>query len=164
MRESNSRAVGISRRLAKRLTQRGEEVIFERIPVFIAVLRGEAEELALKCAMETGSSTIADYYADHLAPFFGGPRNLIRQFRGSRRGLFNMINEIKKMDRYLNDKEREFAKKLRELIEKKDDLDYHYALQATLKGWLFVHVPLTYGMIVLAVVHLVLVYAFTGGV
>jgi len=74
-----------------------------------------------------------------------------------------MIKQTTNMDRYLNDKEREFAEKLRQLIEKKDELDYHYALQAILKGWLFIHIPLTYGMIILAVIHLVLAYAFSGG-
>ena len=68
------------------------------------------------------------------------------------------------MDRYLNEKERVHAEKLRLLIEQKDELDYHYALQATLKGWLFIHVPLTYGMLVLITIHLVVVYAFSGGI
>ena len=68
------------------------------------------------------------------------------------------------MERYLNDKEREFSAELRDLVEQKDELDYHYALQTTLKSWLFVHVPLTYGMVLLALVHLVLAYAFGGGV
>ena len=67
------------------------------------------------------------------------------------------------MDRYLNDEERNFAAQLRELAEKKDELDYQYALQATLKGWLFVHVPLTYSTILLMSLHAVLAYAFRGG-
>ncbi len=52
----------------------------------------------------------------------------------------------------------------KELAETKDALDYHYAHQATLKAWLFVHVPLTYGLLIVAAAHLVLAYAFTGGV
>ena len=154
----------LNRRLSKLLTRRGEEVIFERIPGFIAGLRSEAEELALQCASGTNSSTISDYYAADLAPFFSGPKNLMHHFLGSRRALFEMIKQTTNMDRYLNDKEREFAEKIRQLIEKKDELDYHYALQAILKGWLFIHIPLTYGMIILAAIHLVLAYAFSGGV
>ena len=41
--------------------------------------------------------------------------------------------------------------RLRELIVKKDDLDFHYALQRALKAWLFVHVPMTGVMLMLAV-------------
>ena len=67
------------------------------------------------------------------------------------------------MDRYLNDVEREFAERLGRLMKKKNELDYQYALQGVLKGWLFIHIPLTYGMLLLALTHLVLAYAFSGG-
>lgn len=154
----------LSRRFSRLLTRRGEEVIFERIPTFIAELRQEAEKCVLSAAAETGSSTLADHYTRHLADFFGGPRNYFSHVISSSRTLFSLINEIANMERYLNDKEREFSGRLRELVEKKDELDYHHALQMTLKGWLFVHVPLTYGMLVIALLHLVLAYAFGGGV
>ena len=39
-----------------------------------------------------------------------------------------------------------------------------FALQAALKLWLFVHVPLTYSMIVLAVCHLVTASAFASSI
>lgn len=154
----------LSRRFSRLLTRRGEEVIFERIPTFIVKLREEAEEVVLASAAETGSSTLADHYTRHLADFFGGPRNYFSHIISSSRTLFSQINEIANMERYLNDKERVYSEKLRELVEKKDELDYHHALQLTLKSWLFVHVPLTYGMVLLALVHLVLAYAFSGGV
>ena len=48
-------------------------------------------------------------------------------------------------------------------MKKKNELDYQYALQGVLKGWLFIHIPLTYGMLLLAITHLVLAYAFSGG-
>ena len=49
------------------------------------------------------------------------------------------------------------------LIQAKDSLDYHRAMQGLLKGWLFVHIPLTYAMLVFIFVHVVLVHAFRGG-
>ena len=154
----------LNRRLSKLLTRRGEEIIFERIPGFISELRNQAEEVVLECANETSSSTLSTLYATHLAPFFAGPKNLFRHFRGSRQALFDLLKQTTKMDRYLNEKERVHAEKLRLLIEQKDELDYHYALQATLKGWLFIHVPLTYGMLVLITIHLVVAYTFSGGI
>lgn len=154
----------LSRRFSRLLTRRGEEVIFERIPMFIVRLREEAEQTVLDAAAATGSSTLADHYTKHLADYFGGPRHYVSHILSSSRTLFTQINEIANMERYLNDKEREYSEKLRDLVEKKDELDYHHALQMTLKCWLFVHVPLTYGMLVFALVHLVLAYAFGGGV
>lgn len=153
----------LDRRLPPLLARRGEEVIFERIPSFMARLRNDAEDLSIKCAAETGSSTLSEHYIEHLAPFFSKPRKLLSHLLGSNIGFSNTLKELDNMDRYLNDEERSFAAQLRELAEKKDELDYQYALQATLKGWLFVHVPLTYSTILLMSLHAVLAYAFRGG-
>ena len=157
-----SGVVGIylSRRLPKDLTRRGEEVIFERIPRFRADLRQQAEAAVLRAAADTGSSTLADYYASRLQTFFAGPRNYLKHVLHVGRPLFGLTNDMQSQYRYLNDKEREYAKRLLALVEQKDELDFHHALQATLKGWLFVHVPLTYSMIIVAVLHVVLVHAF----
>lgn len=155
--------IALARSLPKRLTRRGEEVIFERIPVFLRRLRDEAERTAEASAAETGSSTVADYYLTHLAQFFEGPRNVVRHLLGSPRGTFALLQRIDNMERYLNPEEQAYSQRLRGLVLQKDELDYHYALQAALKIWLFVHVPVTFALLVLAVLHLVLVYAFSGG-
>jgi hypothetical protein len=48
-------------------------------------------------------------------------------------------------------------------VRQKDGLDYHQALQFMLRGWLFIHIPLTYSLMIFSVMHIVLVYAFSGG-
>ncbi len=155
--------LAISRGFASRLARRGEEVIFERIPLFTARLRKEADDLALRCTRETESTTIADFYAARLRSFFDAPRNFTQHLRKSNQERFVMLGDIDDMERYLNPEEREYSERLRVLVRKKHELDYHYALQATLKGWLFVHIPLTYGLLILAAIHIVLVHAFSGG-
>lgn len=152
----------ISRRYARRLTRRAEEVVLERIPQIIAGLRQEAEAVVLASATETGSSTIADFYGSRLAGYFAGPRNTRLHLLGSRRAAFALTTELQTMTRYLNEQEMAHADTLRALIERKDQLDYAYALQSLLKAWLFVHVPATYGLIALALLHLLLVYSFGG--
>ena len=47
-------------------------------------------------------------------------------------------------------------------VAKQHQLDL-VALQGVLKCWLFIHVPLIYSLLLAAVVHLVVVYAFSGG-
>ena len=153
----------ISRRYARMLTRRTEEVVLERIPQFIAELRVQAEAVVLESAIETGSSSIADYYSSHLAHFFAGPRNMRLHLQGSRLATFALMTDLDVMNRYLDDQEMVYADRMRRLVERKDGLDYAHALQSVLKGWLFVHIPATYGMILLALVHLLLVYAFGGG-
>ncbi len=156
--------IGLSRSLPPRLTRRGEEVIFQRIPAFIAELRGEAEDLVLEAAKETQSSTITDFYMSQLSSFFDGPQNRLHHLIASRRPRFALMNEIDNMRRYLNQQERQYAERLRDLVNKKDELDFHYALNLALKAWLLVHVPATYSLFILAALHVVVVYAFSGGV
>jgi hypothetical protein len=60
----------------------------------------------------------------------------------------------------MNDKEKEFTEQLLALVAQKNSLDTQYALQLTLKSWLFVHIPLTYSMVLVLLAHIVLVYGF----
>ena len=49
------------------------------------------------------------------------------------------------------------------LIQRKHQLDTQYALQGALKLWLLFHIPATYGLLIFAAFHVVLVYAWSGG-
>ena len=153
----------VLRILPRRLTRRGEQVIFERIPTFLARLRRDAESVVLTSAKETQSSTIQQFYVAHLQAFFGGPRNIVFHLASSNRPLFTRLTEMDYMERYLSPSERTHAADLRKLVIKKDELDFQYALQLSMKAWLLVHVPMTYALFVLALLHLVLVHAFGGG-
>ena len=55
--------------------------------------------------------------------------------------------------RYLNPAEMTLADALADLIEAKRNLDLQLSGQRLLKLWLFVHIPLTYGMLVLTAAH-----------
>ncbi|HZV33677.1 MAG TPA: hypothetical protein VFB72_03805 [Verrucomicrobiae bacterium] len=155
--------LALTRAIPKRLTTRGGEVLFERIPAIRRHLQAQAETLALKTMPETHSATIADFYVRHLQDFFDGPRNLYLHLLEVRRPLNLLQNKINDLDRYLNARERETLDKIALLVRQKDGLDYHQALQLLLRGWLFVHIPLTYSLMIFSVVHIVLVYAFSGG-
>jgi hypothetical protein len=152
----------LSRRYARMLTRRTEEVVLERIPQFIADLRNQAEAVVMESAVETGSSSIADFYSSRLSAFFAAPRNMWLHLQGSRRATFALMTDLDVMTRYLDDQELVYASQLRALVERKDRLDYAHALQSVLKAWLFVHIPATYGLILLALLHLLLAYSFGG--
>ena len=64
----------ISRGWPQRLTARGGEVPFERIPIVRRQLREQAEALALNSVAEAKSATIAEFYTRRLHPFFAGHR------------------------------------------------------------------------------------------
>lgn len=152
----------LSRVLPRRLTARGEEVIFERIPIFIRQLREHSEELAIKSAEEGKSPVMADFYCQRLARFFSAPRGFWTHVFGVDRKCARLIEEVRAIDRYLDEEQRAIRVQLVAAMEKKDDLDFHFAGQAALKYWLFVHVPLTYGLIIVSILHVFIVYAFSG--
>ena len=153
----------LSRHLAGRLRLQGERLIFERIPMFRAQLAAEVEDLVSRSVSETGSSTIAQYYASKLQPHFRGPRNLIAHLLESKAPMQGMCREITSLERYLDADGRRILGEIEARVVVKDNLDYQYALQLVLKAWLFLHIALTYGMLLTALVHVVLAYAFTSG-
>lgn len=150
----------LSKTFPRRLTRRGEEVVFERIPGFIAQLREEAEQLTIEAAGTTYSSSIPDFYTSNLASFFIKPRYFFNHLVHSHIHLIRLLRDLEDLQRYLDDKEKVYAQKLMRLVKRKDYLDYHYTLQFSLKAWLFAHVPLTYGLLVFLALHVVFVYAF----
>lgn len=155
--------LSLSRLLPARLTRHGEEVIFERIPALRLQLRARVEALVVSSVAETDSSTLADFYAARLANYFARPRDWWRHVIGSDGPLHERLIGLAALDRYLNDKERPLAAAIAECIRAKDNLDHSRACQSLLKGWLFTHIPLTHALIIVAVVHGVLAWAFTRG-
>lgn len=153
----------VTRSIPRRLTTRGGEVLYERIPAIRRRLQEEAETLALKSPVASRSTTISDFYARHLHEFFDGPRNLALHAVEVRRPLNLLLNRINDLNRYLDKTEQETLAKISQLVRQKDGLDYHESLQLMLKGWLFVHIPLTYSLMIFSLMHIVLVYAFSGG-
>src|SRR5205085_251798 len=118
----------------------------------------------LKSISEAQSSTIAEFYARELRNFFTGTRNFWLHLFEIRRPVNTILSRITDLHRYSNDQERARLDQLADLVRQKDGLDYHYAIQTMLKAWLFVHIPLTYSLLIFSFVHLVLVFAFSGGV
>ncbi len=155
--------LALSRVLAPRLAAREEEVIFERIPAMRKQLREKAENLILHCVSESSSTALADFYANRLAPFFEGPRHLLWHVAGSDRPRHALLADLDTLDRYLNPKERDIVKEMAGLIRAKDNLDCHHALQGVLKVWLFVHIPLTYSLVLMSILHALLVSAYSTG-
>lgn len=153
----------VSRAIPKRITTRGGEVLFDRIPAVRRSIHQRAEELALKSVPEGKSTTIADFYVKYLDAYFRTPQNRLKHLFEIRSPLQRRLYQISDLNRFLNERERVVMDQIAELVRQKDGLDYHYSLQFTLKAWLFAHIPLTYGLLIFSLVHIVIVYAFSGG-
>lgn len=153
----------LSRVLATRLTTRGDEVLFERIPVIVRRIREEVQGMVLNCISETETSMVPEFYRVRLQPFFARPRYQVHHLVHSNRPYQSLLLEMRSQHRYLNDRERDVMREIEDCVQIKNTLDYQYTLQSTLKHWLFLHVPLTYALLIFAAAHIVLVYSYFGG-
>ncbi|HEX7073170.1 MAG TPA: hypothetical protein VF226_03950 [Hyphomicrobiaceae bacterium] len=106
---------------------------------------------------------IGDLYTTHLRDFFQGPRNFAAHLIGSQRPLKQLTDEIDKLSRYVDHKGQEKLAVIKSLVVEKDRLDFARVHLGLTRGWLFVHVPATYGLVVLTVLHVLVAYAFSSG-
>lgn len=143
----------LSRWLPPRLVRSGESLVYERIPGLRHQLAAEVRELVRRAEAETQSSSLSDLYLRVLHPYFLRVPPLFAPLAGDGREAHRVRQELEAARRYLNPAELTLAGELTGLIEAKRNLDMQLAGQRLLKVWLFVHIPLTYGMLVLTAAH-----------
>ncbi len=122
----------------------------------------DAPELPLPTAPY--QAWLEDFYATTLRPFLERPQNFFSHMVGSQRHIKRMLEEIEGLNHYLNQDGRVKLNTMKQLVLEKDRLDFALVQMRLSKIWLLVHLPLTYGLFVLAVLHVIVVYAFASGV
>ena len=98
--------LALSRSFARRLTTRGDEVMFERIGLRRKLLQNDVEEIVLRSLEENKSTAIPQFYADRLKPFFDEMRHFVHHVLQSNRPRYALLSEISAFHRYLNTSER----------------------------------------------------------
>ncbi|MBL4849391.1 MAG: hypothetical protein JKY65_28010 [Planctomycetes bacterium] len=152
----------VSRRFPALMADRGQEALYERIPVLIRAQREHVAEVVLRVAREGESTAIPDFYTEHLLDFLSGTRNGLAHLLSSHRHREKLLRALDALEQISQREEVEVVHELREIVSGKDDLDYQYAHMSVLKYWLFFHVPLAYSLLVVSALHVVLAYAFGG--
>lgn len=152
----------ISRLLPSRLTLSGEPLIYERIPAYRHQIEEKVEQLIRKAEIDTESSTFGDFYLSELRPFFRDVPSAFGALGGIDRRVDRLLKELTALDRYLNDAEKLVATEVRDWIETAQNVHFQYAAQRLLKLWLFVHIPFTYSLVLLAFVHGALALIYSG--
>ena len=149
-----------------------EGVSYDRIPTLRAELArdvhaavGETDQDAAQIALPglPHDDWIMDLYSNHLRDFFDGQRNSAAHLIGSQRPLKRLTDEIDGLSRYVDQQGQEKLAAIKTLVVEKDQLDFARVYLGLTKAWLFVHVPVTYGLIVLTVLHGLVVYAYSLG-
>jgi len=151
----------MSKIVPPRLEAQGERILFDRIPVFRAQLAEQAEAIARDSVTDGNTQSIARLYVDTLGDFFAGPRNILSHLAASKVPLARILGELSAAERYLDEAGKARLAKMRDLVEAKSNLDFHYTNGGLLRLWLFLHVPTTYALLAATTVHVMLEYAFS---
>jgi hypothetical protein len=152
----------VTRVAPKRLTKLREQIIWERIPALRHAVQQRAHGLILELVEIEEAPTIMDFYRHRLLSFFQRRRSLWYYIYPTSRLRNKIMAEMSALQRYYSSCESAADGRLRRLVDQRDDLDYHDALQRKLKLWLFVHIGLTYALVVLVLFHTVMAHAFQG--
>jgi hypothetical protein len=157
---------------AKRRVEDG--VTYDRIPARYAELAQEVQETVI-AKTNSNSAAIAvlpglphdawivDLYNNHLQDFFDGQRNASAHFFGSQRPLKRVTDEIDNLSGFVDQESQEKLAAIKSMVIEKDRLDFARVYLGLTRSWLLVHVPITYALMVLAVLHVLVAYAFSSG-
>lgn len=150
----------------------GDDIAYDRIPKRRAELAREIHALAT--AAETGPALalptapyndwILDFYTTKLRGFFQSHLNFAAHLVGSQRHMKQLMGEFESLERYVGKSGQEKLREMKALVQEKDRLDFARVQMGLSKAWLFIHIPVTYSLIVLTVLHVVVVYSFSSGV
>jgi hypothetical protein len=149
-----------------------KRVRYDRIPTRLAELARDVDAIVAKSGPPAVAialpappyeAWIMDLYTAHLRDFFQGQRNSTAHFLGSQRPLKRLTDEIDQLSSYVDQQSQEKLTVIKNLVVEKDRLDFARVYLSLTRGWLFVHVPVTYALIVLMVLHVLVVYAFSTG-
>lgn len=150
----------IQRTFPRRLTQSGAEYIFERIPQEIIDIQKQAKNLLLTCTRETRRDTLATHFLEHLDWYFQRPRFFLNHVMGGHKSENWVRQQCSNIELVLNPQERTYMQKLFTLANTKRSIDLHFALQAVLKSWVLLHLPLAAALMTMALWHLLVVHVY----
>lgn len=153
----------LSRSLPKMMNQSGEAVVYEHIPRRRKEIYDRVYTLVEKAEETCESSTLPEFYLEHLHVYLKSRPSVVHSFGPKkRRHSHHLENELQARMRYLSEDEILIATEMTEWIAAKENLDFQDASHRLLKVWLFVHIPLTWSLILLGTVHGILALLYGG--
>ena len=149
-----------------------ERLAYDRIPTRRAELARDLDAAVAKIDPAAGllalptpphDAWIMELYNTELKKFFQGQRNVTAHLVGSQRALTRLTHDIDQLSTYVDQPSQQKLAAIKKLVIEKDRLDFAHVYLGLTKSWLFVHVPVTYMLTVLIVLHILVVYAFSSG-
>lgn len=155
----------LTRILPAKMTDSGENLTFVKIPSYREKAINEVEELIITIEKNFKESHISDFYVNYGEPFMSyRPKFLSGIFRSKH--LYGVAKfHLDQIVPLIEKKENaSLVKDLQEWLDAKRNIDYQECAQKYLKGWLFIHIPFTYSLLLFIAAHVYLVMKFMDGV
>ncbi len=146
----------------KRMVSAGPAVLRDDMISLRRQIAERAYAIALIAAGKLESSTLAEHYLQRLQTFFLKRRSLAYCLVPNGRQRRELLHDLDQMIRYLGPEGRSSQASLCQLVREKDDLDFQWAMQNRLRGWVIVHVALVWSFFVLVACHVYMVHRFHG--
>ncbi|RMF37787.1 MAG: hypothetical protein D6753_16950, partial [Planctomycetota bacterium] len=147
----------------QRLLALSEDYRLECIPGLQRAVADAAHAAAVASSDFGEGSTLAEFYQRELLPYFRLPRSwMFVLFPGGRRRR-ELLGRLQRLDRYLGPQGLSTVEELARLIQRKDDLDYHYAVQRRLQLLYAAHAALMWVLAILIAAHVPMALRFQGG-
>ena len=157
---SGATGLWLSRFVPRRLTLRAEEVLYERIPAHRHRLYQELQAVLNDATGNNDLLALATFGVDTLVPFFERPRYRLAHLFLANTHQRRLLDQLDAIGRFLNPQGQQIKARLADMIRAKDDLDYTYVHQLLLKYWLFVHIPLSYALLIFIPAHIAWAWLF----
>ena len=142
--------LGLQRWIPKTLSSGlAVEVNYERIPELIRELRESAQKLVQTC-----DPAVQSLYARNIDDELARPERRLIYFRDITGGIRMKLKELHYLRGLLGGEDRERLDELERIYRTKLEVDAHYTLQQALRGWLYIHVPVSIVLLILVVIHL----------
>ncbi|MDH3744081.1 MAG: hypothetical protein OES47_03145 [Acidobacteriota bacterium] len=125
------------------------EVLYERIPELVEEIGSRAKTVA-----ESSDEAVRALYDRMLAPALGRPRRRWIYFVDVTGGIQSRLKEFGYLRALLPDEEKTRLDELERLFRAKLEIDAHYTLQQPLRWWLYSHLPASFVVLALLVLHL----------
>jgi hypothetical protein len=151
--------------------QINQRTSYDRIPARRLALAREAHAVvtradpgaAIALPAPPHESWIRELYETRLDSFFKGHRNFFAHLVGSERPLKQLIEPIDELAACVDRQNQMKLAAIKELVIEKNRLDFAAVHLGLNRAWLLVHVPVTYSLVVLTVLHILVAYAFSSG-
>lgn len=152
----------ISRRFPPQLRRDSESVIWERIPALRQQLTADAEAQLAEHIRARGLGPVTDFYRERLLGYLTGPADFWEHVLRPGRTEARWQQHFDALRAASEPHELALVDALQQQARSKAGLDLQLARRGLLKGWLFLHIPLSYALLCFVLLHVLLVYGYGG--